>query len=156
MAKSEILKNLLIVARELDTGFDVRLKKMGLTSARVRVLLLLSQSGKLMSQASIAEHLRVEPPTAVRVLDGLETLGHINRLADPADRRLKMIALTASGDALAEQAGILIARLEAALLEGLDKQDIAATERVLTALRSKMVDLKSGGLSLVSSTRVLS
>lgn len=142
-----MLRNLFIASRELGTGFDAQLKSLGLTSARMRVLLLLSRSPGGMSQASIADRLRVEPPTAVRILDGLEALGHIRRVPTPSDRRAKMVQLTQTGEPLARKAGLLTDRLELTLLEGLDANDIAATGRVLTALMARIDALKAVDLS---------
>ncbi|MDB5588390.1 MAG: MarR family transcriptional regulator [Devosia sp.] len=142
-----MLKNLFIAARELGTEFDAQLKGLGLTSARVRVLLLLARSDGGMTQASIADRLRVEPPTAVRILDGLEALGHIRRLPMPNDRRAKLVELTPTGEPLARQAGAVSDRLEQLLLDDLDPADIAATDRVLASLTAKIEALKSTGLS---------
>lgn len=142
-----MLKNLFIAARELGTEFDAQLKGLGLTSARVRVLLLLARSPGGMTQISIADRLRVEPPTAVRILDGLEALGHIRRLPMPNDRRAKMVELTATGEPLARQAGLVSDRLEKILLDSLDPEDVATTERVLASLITRIEALKSTDLS---------
>jgi MarR family transcriptional regulator for hemolysin len=142
-----VLKNLFIAARELGTEFDAQLKGLGLTSARVRVLLLLARSPGGMTQISIADRLRVEPPTAVRILDGLEALGHIRRLPMPNDRRAKMVELTATGEPLARQAGLVSDRLEKILLDSLDPEDVATTERVLASLITRIEALKSTDLS---------
>ncbi|MDB5529391.1 MAG: MarR family transcriptional regulator [Devosia sp.] len=151
-----MLKNLFIAARELGTEFDAQLKGLGLTSARVRVLLLLARSPGGMTQASIADRLRVEPPTAVRILDGLEALGHIRRLPMPNDRRAKMVELTATGEPLARQAGLASDRIELVLLDGLDPADIAATDRVLASLITRIEALKSADLSTAAAPKQLS
>ncbi|GLQ10971.1 transcriptional regulator [Devosia yakushimensis] len=130
------------VARELSTGFDAQLKSLGLTSARARVLLLLVRSPEGVSQAAVTEFLGVEHPTAVRILDGLEGLGHIRREPAPHDRRAKLIVLTKAGRPLAEEVGVLTDRLNAQLMEGLSASDLATTNRILAVLLDRILALK--------------
>ncbi|MFK4810636.1 MarR family winged helix-turn-helix transcriptional regulator [Devosia sp. ZW T5_3] len=130
------------VGRELSTGFDAQLKSLGLTSARARVLLQLVRSPEGVSQAAVTEFLGVEHPTAVRILDGLESLGHIRREPSPHDRRAKLIMLTDAGRPLAEQVGVLTDGLNAQLLDGLSAEDVATTNRILTILLERIEALK--------------
>ncbi|MGV8853065.1 MAG: MarR family winged helix-turn-helix transcriptional regulator [Devosia sp.] len=147
MAYVDLLKDLFVVSRELGTGLDSHLKGLGLTSARVRVLVLLVRANGAVTQASIAERLHVESPTAVRIIDGLELLGHVRRVPTPMDRRAKMVELTETGAPLARQAGLLTDRLEETLMEGLDAADVEATQRVLAVLMSKIAVLKSADIA---------
>jgi MarR family transcriptional regulator for hemolysin len=133
------------VARELSTGFDAQLKGLGLTSARARVLLLLVRSPEGVSQAAVTEFLGVEHPTAVRILDGLEGLGHIRREPAAHDRRAKLIVLTDAGRPLAEEVLVLTDGLNAQLMDGLSAQDIATTNRILEILLDRIAALKAPG-----------
>jgi DNA-binding MarR family transcriptional regulator len=46
----------------------------------------------------LADHERLSPPTITKVVAALEADGLIERLADPADRRVCQVALTADGE----------------------------------------------------------
>ncbi|UXN73836.1 hypothetical protein N8D56_24745 [Devosia sp. A8/3-2] len=83
-----------------------------------------------------------EHPTAVRILDGLESSGHIRRQPAPYDRRAKLIMLTDAGRPLAEQVGVLTDGLNAQLMDGLSAVDIATTSRILTTLLERIEALK--------------
>jgi MarR family transcriptional regulator for hemolysin len=141
-----LLYNVAQVGRELSAGFDAQLKGMGLTAARAKVLLLLSRNPDGINQAGVTEFLQVEHPTAVRILDGLESLGHIRRLPDPNDRRAKVIVLTDAGKPLADEVVVLTKRINAALLDGLHPADIAKANAFLMALLSNLTALKRNGL----------
>ena len=131
------------VSRELSTGFDAQLKILGMTSARARVMLLLLRSPEGVSQAAVTDFLGVEHPTAVRILDGLEALGHIRREPAPNDRRAKLIVLTPLGRPVAAQVDVMTDRLNAQLLDGLDQADLDTTDRMLDVLLKRIVTLKS-------------
>src|SRR5262249_42868616 len=47
-----------------------------------------------LTQAELARRMMIEPPTLVRILDRMESLGWISRQDCPADRRRKLIRLT--------------------------------------------------------------
>ena len=140
---TNLLRKIGRVSRELSTGFDAQLKSLGMTTARARIMLLLSRSPEGVSQAAVTDFLGVEHPTAVRILDGLEALGHIRREPAPNDRRAKLIVLTPLGRPVAAQVDVMTERLNAQLLDGLDAADLAATDAVLDILLDRIVTLKS-------------
>ena len=90
------------VSRKLRTLFDARVKELGLTHARARTLMLLDRL-EVLNQKELAEELDIETPTMVRLLDGLESQGFIERRAAAGDRRAKQIHITAIGGALAKK-----------------------------------------------------
>lgn len=83
------------VARILRTEFEKRIADAGLdlTPGEARALLRVWVcSGE--RQNVIAEKMGIEPMTLSTYLDRLETLGLIERIPDPADRRAKNIVPT--------------------------------------------------------------
>ena len=67
-------------ARTWRTKLDERLSLLGLTQARWLVLMHLSRMGGESLQKELAFVVGVEGPTLVRVLDGLERIGLVQRL----------------------------------------------------------------------------
>jgi MarR family transcriptional regulator for hemolysin len=139
----DLLRNLAVAARELSAAFDAHFKDLNLTSARARVLLLLLPNEAGVSQARVTEHLRVEHPTAVRILDGLESCGFIQRLPALEDRRAKIIVLTEEGRSVAAKVTTLSQKLSFKLVSPLDRAEAEIADRVLLRLQEEIQLLKA-------------
>ncbi|WLQ43248.1 MarR family transcriptional regulator [Streptomyces laculatispora] len=72
-----------------------------LTGAQARVLGLLSLEP--MPMRRIAQKLKCEPSNVTGIVDRLEVRGLVERLPDPADRRVKLAAPTEKGTRTARQ-----------------------------------------------------
>ena len=76
--------------------------------------------------------------TVVHAVDELERLGYVSREPDPADRRAKLVRMTARGHA-AEQIGReVIADLRAAWAELIGEEEMDALEAGLRRLRAAL------------------
>lgn len=139
-----LMRDVSQVGREISTIFDGHLRQHGLTLARARILLQLIKNDCATSQSSVTEHLQVEHPTAVRILDGLEALGYIARTQAPGDRRAKNVELTDTGRPLAERVVATIDGLNSVLLEGVDPGDAEIASSVLEILLANLATLKAG------------
>lgn len=106
----------------------------GLSDATALPLSVLQRAGDGMRQNELAEKLGLEGTSVVRILDSLERDGYVRRQEDDRDRRAKRIFLTAKGRILAKRTEKVLAVLRTDLLQDIDVQDIAATERVLISL----------------------
>lgn len=82
------------VARMMRASFDRRVRRIGLTRSQWQVLSLLHRRPGI-SQTELAEMLEVRRATAGRAVDRLECKGWVVRRADPADRRINRLYLTA-------------------------------------------------------------
>ncbi|WP_354640184.1 MarR family winged helix-turn-helix transcriptional regulator [Kitasatospora camelliae] len=67
-----------------------------LTGAQAKVLALLRRGP--MPMRHIAQTLSCEPSNITGIVDRLEGRGFVTREADPQDRRVKLVAATASGE----------------------------------------------------------
>src|SRR5215210_4099780 len=85
------------VARLLRTAFDRRVRRLGITRAQWLVLTRLHRRPGA-SQSELAEMIEVEKATAGRMIDRLEAKGWVERRAQPDDRRIKRIYLTAEAE----------------------------------------------------------
>jgi MarR family transcriptional regulator for hemolysin len=88
-----------LIARRLRQAVDVELRAYGLTEATWRPLVYVARLGAGVRQKELAVALGIEGPSLVRLLDGLERRGLIERRADGTDRRARGIHLTADGRA---------------------------------------------------------
>ena len=125
------------VGRKWRARLDARVKHLGLTQARWIALLQLRRSGPL-SQRDLAEQIGVEGPTLVRLLDGLQQGGLIERTATHEDRRVKKIHLTASAYPLIEEITRISDALREELMESVPPQDLATAHRVLRLIGDRL------------------
>jgi DNA-binding MarR family transcriptional regulator len=105
-----------------------RLVRQHMTEAGVRtqhyhVLASLADDGEAV-QATLADRIVLDRSDLVTLLDELEALDYVVRRTDPADRRRKIVAITATGEKQLVAMDQLIYAAEAELLEPL-----SATER---------------------------
>lgn len=137
---AQFVDELTKASRKLRTLFDARVKELGLTLARARTLLLLQRLG-VLNQRELAEELEIETPTMVRLLDGLERQGFIQRQAVAGDRRAKQIVMTSLGAELAREVDHLAQALRAEYIGHIDEHELLAAIRVLRAVNRNIGDL---------------
>src|ERR1700761_3383653 len=89
--------------RQWRRAVDRRLQPFGLTEATWLPLIHLARASAPMRQKDLAAALGLEGSSVVRLLDALETSGHIERREEGADRRAKVISVTARGWSIIEQ-----------------------------------------------------
>lgn len=105
--------------------------KSGLPFSRIRILRRLARAPLTVKQ--VAEHATVDAPAATVAVNDLESRGLVNREVDPANRRSKLVSLTADGRAV-------VAALDSVddpapeALAGLDDADLVDLRRILDKL----------------------
>ena len=98
------------------------------------VALTLLARGAAPTQLALAEEMGYDKTRLIKLLDGLEAEGLITRRPDPADRRAKVVDLTADGRARYAAVQGDIRRMEAGL--GLGEEDLHALRALLSGLAS--------------------
>jgi DNA-binding MarR family transcriptional regulator len=86
------------------------------------------------TQLSLARAIGYDKSRLIGLLDELEAAGLLTREPDPADRRAKVIALTAAGRARHGEARRDIARMERRLLAGVDPAEVDRLRELLASL----------------------
>lgn len=128
------------VNRKLRALVDARARDMGLTWSRARLLMELAhEDGPI--QSDLADLLDIEQPTLVRLLDGLERNGMIERRAVEGDRRARRVFLTETARAQAQDILSFLAELRAGILEGIAPQEL---ENALDVLRRTSRNIAAG------------
>jgi DNA-binding MarR family transcriptional regulator len=125
------------VARLLRKRFDQRVRGLGLSRAQWQLLAQL-QRHEGINQSGLAELLELEPITVGRLIDRMEEAGWVERRADPADRRARLVFMT-------ERARPVLARLRAVgealrgeALAGLDAAERNALLHALGRIRANL------------------
>jgi DNA-binding MarR family transcriptional regulator len=88
-----LLKHLLGSNRE----FFQALEASGISLSQLKCLGLLSHSDGPVSLGYVSEQLGISLPAVSRGVDGLVQRGEVKRAEDPADRRSKLLTVTARG-----------------------------------------------------------
>ena len=124
-------------ARTWRNKLDQRLKPLGLSQAKWRVLLYLAKDGDGLMQRELAERLSVEGPTVVRLLDRMTTDGWIQRRESPSDRRVKTVHMTAKARRTVERIETIAGQLRAELFADIPRTELLACLDVLKRLKQK-------------------
>ena len=74
----------------------------GLTQSQASALASIGQLGS-PTLGALASRESVQPPSMTRIVAGLEEMGHVTRVVDPADRRVARVTLTAAGRRVLER-----------------------------------------------------
>lgn len=111
-----------------------------LTLAQYHLLRPISPGGSL-PLSELARAAGIAPPTASRIVDGLESAGLVRRSRSMADRRTVFVSLTAEGRRRVRRKRDRIARRRHRLYEALDPEQRGEAERVLLHLTELLGDL---------------
>lgn len=133
----DYLPALLAQASQLISGeFHRIVTAKGFTVSAWRVLASLA-GAKPMSIGSLARIAVVKQPTLTRVLDRMESRGHVKRIAHDTDRRVTLISITPSGSRLVADLIDLALEHERRVLEPFGLQRSAELKSTL----KKMIEL---------------
>ncbi|MBH5334664.1 MarR family transcriptional regulator [Streptomyces pactum] len=130
---AEVVELIGAVVARYHQAYEKAAARQALTGAQARVLALLA--GEPVPMRRIADRLRCEPSNVTGIVDRLEARGLVERRPDPADRRVKLAAVTPLGEET-------VSRLREALdFAGRPLAALSAGERtVLRDLLRRMVD----------------
>ena len=126
------------IARRLRQAVDTELRAYGLTEATWRPLVYVARLGAGVRQKELAVALGIEGPSLVRLLDGLERRGLIERREDGSDRRARGIHLTADGRALQRRVAKVSEAVQRRVLADVAPDDLAACGRVFAVIENAL------------------
>jgi DNA-binding MarR family transcriptional regulator len=109
---------------------------LGMPFGRIRALRRIARSP--MTMGELASTHGIDAPYATLVVDELERQGLVERRPHPTDRRVKVVASTSRGSALARQAESIMSRPPAALV-ALPRTELETLARTLQAVHTPTV-----------------
>ena len=136
-------RSLAAASRMWRRYLDLRFRDLDLSQARWSVLLELSRSEEV-TQVELARSLGIEEATLVRLLDGLEGAGLVERRPSVADRRAKTLHLTEAACPLIVRMEEISAASRAEILEGIPRQDLRIATKVLNLVSARLENLSNG------------
>jgi MarR family transcriptional regulator for hemolysin len=133
-------QGLTFVARRWRNLMNEELRAVGQSQARWGTLYWIAVFGDTVNQTELADRIGVEQPTLGRVLRDLEAEGLIERAAGIADRRAKVIRLTAAAKPVMKQINRIQDAVRARLLRGIDPKDLTVCMAVFAQILANMDD----------------
>jgi DNA-binding MarR family transcriptional regulator len=115
----------------------------GLTPSQLSALAAIEEFGPLRTSELAAREV-VGAPFATRVAASLETLGYVDRVADPTDGRAHLIAITATGRATIETLWTERTAGLTARIGKLDADQAAQLDQALMTLELLVRDTTTG------------
>lgn len=128
---------LMATANAIRAAYDSRLAPLGLTLSVASLLSYIRDFGPV-SQTRAAEHLDQGRAVTGTQVDKLQALGLVERLPDPDDRRVWLVAITDSGRELAARIAEVDAVLRAELRDGISRADRQALAGLLLRLQHNL------------------
>ncbi|WP_083900805.1 MarR family winged helix-turn-helix transcriptional regulator [Azospirillum sp. B4] len=126
------------LARRWRREADAVLKTYGQSEATALPLVVLARLGDGMRQGELADHVGVEGPSLVRLVDMLEKDGLLERRSDPRDRRVKTLHLTVEGRALAGRLDDVLDGMRQRLLAEVTREQLETALTVFAAVERAM------------------
>lgn len=125
------------VARMFRTYADQEVRRLGMTRAQWAVLARLERNEGL-KQFELAEMLDLQPITLTRLVDRLCDSGLIERRADPEDRRVKRLFLTAAAKPLMDRLDALGREVTGQVLSGIGPDQVQTMLNDLGAVKENL------------------
>ena len=114
---------------------DMRLKPLGLSQAKWRILFYLSIEKTPPNQVALARRLSIEGPTLVGLLDRLSQDGWLTRTHNIDDRRTKTIELTPKAKSTIVKIHRIANKLREELLNAISIKELSICEKVLQQIK---------------------
>jgi len=116
--------------RRLKQAVGRRVAEYGLSAQQFWVLVHLEEADG-PGLGAVCETLRMDAPTASRIVTALTRRGLVRPAQDPADRRRTRLKLTAAGRALARQLQPLASQMRSAVEQELSRREAEELRRLL-------------------------
>src|SRR5579871_180570 len=138
-AVTDLILNLFRLNNLLLTAGDRLVDGLGLTSARWQVLGAIAYADRPQPVAWIARDMGANRQNVQRIINDLNQAGLVAFETNPHHRRAQLVVLTGKGKQSFDAAMRLQAPWVEGLAQGLSVKDVETVNRVLLALRQKLI-----------------
>ena len=130
------------VNKQWRRTLDKTLAPLGLTQAMWLPLLHLEHADGAMRQKDLAQSLALDSSSVVRLIDGLEAQGWVQRL-DDSDRRVKRIQLTPKGHAQVEAVKKVVTQMRSEVMQDFPMELLESVMQGMQGMLDKMILLEA-------------
>ena len=131
---AEILREIGMIARALDSIANIEFKEYDLTRGQYLYLIRICENPGII-QEKLAEMITVDRTTASRAIKKLEANGFIEKRADAANRKIKRIFPTEKGKAISPNICRENEHSERVALQGLSEEEATVLSGLLQTVR---------------------
>lgn len=134
---AEILREIGMVARALDSIANIEFKEYDLTRGQYLYLVRICEYPGII-QEKLADMIKVDRTTASRAIKKLEANGFIEKQADSANRKIKHIFPTEKGKAVSPNISRENEHSERVALQGLSEEEATVLSGLLQRVRKNV------------------
>jgi MarR family transcriptional regulator, transcriptional regulator for hemolysin len=128
------------VSRLRRTVINKALKPLGVTGSQWWVLANLSRhNDRGVIQTELAKVMDAGKVTLGSLIDRLEASGYIERQADPTDRRVKHVVMSAEGAKLLAEVQEIANQVDGEIMGGISPADVSRAESVLCKMKERLM-----------------
>lgn len=112
--------------------------EMGLHRSQHRLLMVLSRSEEMPTQAELARRLEISPPAVTGLLQRLEKDGYILRKDDRKDGRNHKVILTEKGRGILESTRLRFDGVDRAMMQGISEEELQTFADLLERMQGNL------------------
>jgi len=150
MTSSSVPRNPLKMIGRANRAFtrvaDLELRELGFAMGQLPVLMGLKH-GQRLTQMELARLAQVEQPSMAQLLNRMERDGLVERVADAADKRSRLITLTPTATKRMPKAKAVMDALAEQALAGFSATEIAQLENFLVRLNGNIDRMGGDGVA---------
>ena len=134
---AEILREIGMIARALDSIANIEFKEYDLTRGQYLYLIRICENPGII-QEKLAEMIKVDRTTASRAIKKLEANGFIEKRIDSANRKIKRIFPTEKGNEISPNISRENEHSERVALQGLSEEEATVLSGLLQTVRKNV------------------
>ncbi len=124
-------------AKRLRKLFDRHVREVGMTAPQARLLMLVAREPE-QTQSFYAAELEVEPITLCRMVDRMEDGGLLERHADPADRRARLVGCSPQGQEKVNEMRTIVDQFNIEMMSAFTPEERDTIERGLKLMSDRI------------------
>jgi DNA-binding MarR family transcriptional regulator len=132
---SRALRELEVVGGMVEGLVAAVARRHGLSHAALNALAVIEGNGAPLPAGEVGARMHITSGSTTSVLDTLEALGYVQRLADPTDRRRVLVDITPAAQAVLDRMLPEVQQMSAAVMGALDDKVLGAFLGMLADVR---------------------
>lgn len=130
--EADLVRNIINLQSKIQKRVGSALSAHGIGLSEYLVLnQLYVATNQTMRRSDLAEQVGLSPSGVTRLLNPMEKIGLIEKLDNPRDARVSLVALSETGKKITEEAKISFESSSVALFESLDKKQLSTLSELV-------------------------
>lgn len=130
--EADLVRNIINLQSKIQKRVGAALSAHGIGLSEYLVLnQLYVATNETMRRSGLAEQVGLSPSGVTRLLNPMEKIGLIEKLDNPRDARVSLVALSETGKKITEEAKISFESSSVALFESLDKKQLSTLSEMV-------------------------